>query len=231
MVQSPAAATPTWTLSPGLTDYQAALAHMETQVAGIAAGTAPEQIWLLQHPPVITAGTSANRADLLLPDRFPVVEAGRGGQFTYHGPGQRIVYVMLDLAQRGHDVRRLVSALEAWAIDALARLGIAAFTSDLGTGIWVMADGRPGKIGAIGLRVRRWVSFHGMALNVSTDLAAYQAINPCGITDHPVLRLTDLLPAPAPGTSPESAMAALDAALLAGFPAFLAAATTHRAAQ
>jgi lipoyl(octanoyl) transferase len=220
MTENAVKTAPEWTVSPGLTDYAGALAQMQERAARIAAAEAPEQIWLLEHPPVITAGTSAERSDLLLPDRFPVIESGRGGQFTYHGPGQRIVYVMLDLGARGRDVRGLVTALEGWAIAALARLGVEAFASDIGTGIWVMADGRPGKIGAIGLRVRRWVSFHGMALNVTTDLSAYQAIVPCGIADHPVLRLADL--------KPGVGMAALDAALLATLPGFLAAASGAR---
>jgi len=215
MTVFPANELPEWTLSPGLTPYRQALVQMESRVAQIATGTAREEIWLLEHAPVITAGTSARRADLLLPDRFPVIDSGRGGQFTFHGPGQRIVYVMLDLGKRGRDVRALVSALEGWAIAALARLGITAFTSDIGTGIWVMADGRPGKIGAIGLRVRRWVSFHGMALNVATDLSAYQAIVPCGLADHPVLRLADL--------QAGATLHDLDAALHATLPAFLAA--------
>ena len=215
MTGFPVNALPEWTLSPGLTAYQQALAQMESKAASIAAGTAPEEIWLLEHAPVITAGTSARRADLLLPDRFAVVDSGRGGQFTFHGPGQRIVYVMLDLGKRGRDVRALVSALEGWAIAALARLGIAAFTSAIGTGIWVMADGRPGKIGAIGLRVRRWVSFHGMALNVTTDLSAYQAIVPCGLADHPVVRLADL--------KAGATLHDLDSALQATLPSFLAA--------
>lgn len=225
MTATPAQTAPEWTVSPGLTPYSGALATMESRVLHIASGTAAEQIWLLEHPSVITAGTSARRADLLLPDRFPVIDTGRGGQFTYHGPGQRIIYVMLDLSKRGRDVRSLVTALEGWAIAALALLDIAAFTSVIGTGIWVMANGQPGKIGAIGLRVRRWVSFHGMAINVSTDLSAYQAIVPCGLADHPVLRLADLLP----GATFDD----LDAALLATLPAFLAAssgALSHNAA-
>jgi lipoyl(octanoyl) transferase len=205
---------PEWRISSGLTGYADAADAMAAQVERIAAGEGREQLWLLEHPPVITAGTSAQAADLLLPDRFPVIASGRGGQFTYHGPGQRIVYVMIDLSRRGHDVRALVSALEDWAIAALGQLGVEAFTSDAGTGIWVQAGDGIGKIGAIGLRVRRWVSFHGLALNVTTDLSAYQAIIPCGIAAHPVVRLADLLPT--------ITMAGLDAALRETVPPFIA---------
>ncbi len=201
-------------MSPGLTGYAEALEAMQAHVARMADGLAGERLWLLEHPATITAGTSADAADLLQPDRFPVVATGRGGRFTYHGPGQRIVYVMLDLSRRGHDVRALVAALEAWAIAALGQLGIAAFTSDAGTGIWVDTEHGIGKIGAIGLRVRRWISFHGLALNVTTDLAAYDAIIPCGIAAHPVVRLADL--------RPELDMAMLDAALRATVPPFIA---------
>lgn len=221
-MQSPREAddTPEWLVTPGLTDYSEAIRAMEAHVGLIAAGAGRERLWLLEHPPVVTAGTSANQSDLIAPDRFPVVNAGRGGQFTFHGPGQRIVYVMLDLSRRGHDVRALVCALETWAIAALASLGVEAFTSDLGTGIWTISNGQTGKIGAIGLRVRRWVSFHGLALNVTTDLSAYEAIVPCGIAGHPVLRLADL--------QPGCGMADLDAALLANLPAFMTNPTAHR---
>ena len=209
-----------WHVSPGLTGYRDAIAAMEAHVEALANGGAAERVWLLEHPSVITAGTSADAKDLIAPDRFPVERAGRGGQFTYHGPGQRIVYVMLDLSLRGKDVRALVRALEHWAIDALGSLGVEAFTSDIGTGIWVMANGRVGKIGAIGLRVRRWISFHGLALNVSTDLGSYDAIIPCGISEHPVVRLIDL--------KPGLGMADLDAALLATLPDFIANCTARR---
>ena len=219
----PQGRAPQWLVSPGLTGYADAVDAMAAHVASMATGQAPERLWLLEHSPVITAGTSANAADLLMPGRFPVIASGRGGQFTYHGPGQRIVYVMLDLSRRGRDVRALVAALETWAIDALALLDVEAFTSDTGTGIWVHAGGGIGKIGAIGLRVRRWTSFHGMALNVSTDLSAYDAIIPCGIADHPVVRLADLRP----GID----MKRLDEALLAAIPPFIADAPLAAAPQ
>lgn len=186
---------PVWRVMPQLSDYRETLAAMETHVDRMSLGLADEEIWLVEHPPVITAGTRASGADLLQPGRFPVIETGRGGQFTYHGPGQRVVYPMLNLAKRGRDVRRYVTALEAWAIAALADLGVPAGTSNIGTGIWVKDSLQPGrhlKIGAIGVRVRRWITFHGMALNVSTDLNHYGAIVPCGIAQHGVTRLVDL---------------------------------------
>ncbi len=186
--------TPVWRLLPGLADYAGTLSAMEAHVDRMTRGEAGEEIWLVEHPPVLTAGTSTRMEDLLQPGRFPVIETGRGGQFTYHGPGQRVVYPMLDLSRRGRDVRRYVAALEAWAIAALADLGIAAGTSSVGTGIWVV-DRQNGqtvrKIGAIGVRVRRWISFHGMALNVSPDLSHYDAIIPCGISGYGVTRVLD----------------------------------------
>lgn len=213
---------PEWQLSPDPVDYGAALEVMEARVEAIARGTAPELVWLLEHPPVITAGTSADEAELLDPSRFPVHRAGRGGRFTYHGPGQRVVYALLDLNARGRDVRRLVSALETWAIAALGDFGVEAFTSEAGTGIWVKPGNGGGiaKIGAIGVRVRRWVSFHGLAINVTTDLEHYGTIIPCGIEAHGVARLADLV---------EGAdMARLDAALARHFPAFVAQVTGYR---
>lgn len=211
---------PEWRVEPGLLPYRQALAGMEARVAAIAAGTAPERIWLVEHPPVVTAGTSADLSDLRQPDRFPVVSAGRGGQLTYHGPGQRVVYTLLDLGMRGRDVRRLVRGLEGWAIAALGQLGIEAFTSPAGTGIWVLQDGQEAKIGAIGIRVRRWVSFHGLAINVSTDLEHFRAIVPCGIADRGVAKVCDV--------RPDATMASLDAALLETLPAFLASLSPHR---
>jgi lipoyl(octanoyl) transferase len=208
--------SPAWRILPGLSDYAETLAAMERHVDGMAQGMAGEEIWLVEHPPVITAGTSTSFADLLQPDRFPVVSTGRGGQFTYHGPGQRVIYPMLDLGKRGRDVRRYVAALEAWAIGALAQLGVDAGTSAVGTGIWVSdpcSTGRFLKIGAIGVRVRRWVSFHGMSLNVTTDLGHFGAIVPCGLSEHGVTRLADLRP----GASMDS----LDQALLDGLPTML----------
>lgn len=185
---------PSWRVFPGLADYAATLAAMESHVNLMADGKAGEEIWLLEHPALITAGTSTDKAGLLQPDRFPVFQAGRGGQFTYHGPGQRVIYPMLDLAKRGRDVRRYVAALEGWAIAALADLGVSAGLSTIGTGIWVPRHDSgiaQDKIGAIGVRVRRWISFHGMALNISTDLSHFEAIVPCGIVGHGVTRLVD----------------------------------------
>ncbi|WP_448582116.1 lipoyl(octanoyl) transferase LipB [Thermaurantiacus sp.] len=202
-------------LTQGLTPYRDALLRMEREVAAIAAGAAAERIWFLEHPPVVTAGTSARPQELVEPDRFPVVVAGRGGKYTWHGPGQRVIYVLLDLRRRGRDVRRLVAALEDWGIAALARLGVAARRSKTGTGIWVGEGADEAKIGAIGLRVRHWVSFHGMALNVAADLSAYRAIVPCGLADSRVTRLVDHVPG--------ADMEALDAALLAEADRFLAA--------
>lgn len=215
-VGSPSLPTPTWRVLPGLSDYAETLVAMEAHVDSMARGTASEEIWLVEHPPVITAGTSTSANDLLHPDRFPVVPTGRGGQFTYHGPGQRVVYPMLDLAKRGRDVRRYVAALEAWAIAALEDMGVSAGISTVGTGIWVsdaVRAGRLAKIGAIGVRVRRWISFHGLALNVSTDLSHFEAIVPCGVVGHGVARLIDL--------NTECDMAALDRALFNRLPIFL----------
>jgi lipoyl(octanoyl) transferase len=206
--EHPALQLPLWRILPGLSDYALTLAAMEAHVDRMAAGQAGEEIWLVEHPAVLTAGTSTRRTDLLQPGRFPVHEVGRGGQFTYHGPGQRVVYPMLDLSRRGRDVRRYVTALEAWAIAVLADLGISAGTSSLGTGIWVHRQGDCSaldKIGAVGVRVRRWISFHGMALNVTTDLDHYSAIVPCGITGHGVTRVAD--------QNSAAGMAAMDAAL------------------
>jgi lipoyl(octanoyl) transferase len=171
---------------------------MEARAAAIRAGTAPEQVWLVEHPPLYTAGTSARPADLLDAGRFPVYRSGRGGQYTYHGPGQIVGYAMLDLARRGHDVRRFVCDLEDWLIMALARFGVTGERREGRVGIWVDRgpDGRGGrredKIAAIGVRVRRWVTFHGIALNVEPDLSHYAGIVPCGIAGHGVTSLVDL---------------------------------------
>jgi len=182
-----------WRVSPGLTDYRQALEEMEARVAAIREGRARELVWLLEHPPLLTAGTSAVATDLIEPDRFPVYRAGRGGRYTYHGPGQRVGYVLLDLEARGRDIRRYVSGLEGWLIAALARLGVAARREPGRIGIWVDdREGREAKIGAIGVRVRRWVTFHGFALNVAPDLGHFDAIIPCGIADHPVTSLAAL---------------------------------------
>ncbi|MBB3474743.1 lipoyl(octanoyl) transferase LipB [Sphingomonas sp. BK345] len=175
-----------WRVSPGLTDYAAALQAMEARAAAIAAGEARELVWLLEHPPVYTAGTSADPRELVDP-RFPVVPAGRGGRYTYHGPGQRVGYLMLDLNRRGRDVRCFVHALEGWLIAALAELGIAAFRAPGRIGIWTRdRAGAEAKIGAIGIRVRRWVTLHGFSVNLAPDLAHFGGIVPCGLADYPV---------------------------------------------
>ncbi|MFT3976801.1 MAG: lipoyl(octanoyl) transferase LipB [Sphingomonas bacterium] len=175
-----------WRVSPGLTDYAASLAEMEARAAAIAAHEAEELIWLVEHPPVYTAGTSADPADLIDP-RFPVVSAGRGGRYTYHGPGQRVGYLMLDLSRRGRDVRHFVHSLEGWVIAALGHLGIEGFRAPGRIGIWTIdRDGREAKIGAIGVRVRRWVTFHGFSVNLAPDLAHFGGIVPCGIAEYPV---------------------------------------------
>lgn len=168
--------------------YLDALAIMEARVAEIHAGTAPETVWLLQHPPLYTAGTSANRQDLLEPERFPVFDAGRGGQFTYHGPGQRIAYVMLNLKTRKPDVRAFVQDMEHWITAALARFGVKGETRDGRIGIWVargtdpLGRAKEDKVAAIGVRLRKWVSFHGLALNVEPELSHFEGIVPCGIS-------------------------------------------------
>lgn len=195
------ATAPEWTLFDGLQPYQATLAAMEARVADIAAGRAPEAIWLLEHPPLYTAGTSARAEDLRAPDRFEVHVAGRGGQYTYHGPGQRVVYVMLDLNRRGRDVRKFVCALEAWVIDTLGEFGIRGERRTGRVGVWVARPDKPAlpdgsihddKIAAIGVKLRRWVSFHGLAINLEPDLRHYDGIVPCGITGHGVTSLVDL---------------------------------------
>jgi len=185
-----------WAVSTDYVDYPAAVAAMEARAAAIADGTADELVWLLEHPPLYTAGVSAKAADLLAPDRFPVFESGRGGQFTYHGPGQRVAYVMLDLTKRGRDVRAFVAALEAWIIDALAAFNVSGELRDGRVGVWVERKGagwsREDKIAAIGVKLRRWVSFHGISLNVEPDLSHFSGIVPCGQTEHGVTSLVDL---------------------------------------
>jgi len=185
-----------WAVSTDYVDYPAAVAAMEARAAAIADGTAGELVWLLEHPPLYTAGVSAKATDLLAPDRFPVFESGRGGQFTYHGPGQRVAYVMLDLTKRGRDVRAFVAALEAWIIDALAAFNITGELRDGRVGVWVERKGagwsREDKIAAIGVKLRRWVSFHGISLNVEPDLSHFSGIVPCGQTEHGVTSLVDL---------------------------------------
>jgi len=182
-----------WRTSTGLIDYPDAVSFMEARVADILAGTAPEAIWLLEHPPLYTGGTSADAGDLLTPDRFPVHKTGRGGEYTYHGPGQRVAYVMLDLTKRGNDIRAYVRNLEGWIIATLASFGVTGERRDGRVGIWVVDEsGQEKKIAAIGVRVRRWTTFHGIAINVSPDLGHFDGIVPCGISDYGVTSLADL---------------------------------------
>ena len=225
-----------WRIEPGLTLYPEALAFMEARAEAIRRGEAGELVWLVEHPPLYTAGTSARQEDLIDPDRFPVFAAGRGGEYTYHGPGQRVAYVMLDLKRRREDVRAFVAALEQWIIGTLAALTVRGARREGRVGVWVvrpdrpaMPDGSPAedKIAAIGIRLRRWVSFHGIAINVEPDLGHFGGIVPCGVQDHGVTSLVDLgLPV---------TMADLDLALKASFeevfgPAVTAAAGTVRKA-
>ena len=205
-MQNPAASVE-WRVSPGPTPYGEALAAMEARAAAVAGAQGDELVWLLEHPPVYTAGTSAAPAELVDP-RFPVVAAGRGGRYTYHGPGQRVGYLVLDLNRRGRDVRAYVHALEGWVIAALARLGLDAFRAPGRVGIWTLdAAGREAKVGAIGVRVRRWVTLHGFSLNVAPDLDHFSGIVPCGLAEHPVTSLAAL--------GLDADLAAVDAALLA----------------
>ena len=185
-----------WIRSTDPVDYEAAVGEMEARVQAIRSGQAGECIWLLEHPPLYTAGTSAKPGDLIDANRFPVHRSGRGGQFTYHGPGQRIAYVMLDLQRRGRDVRGFVGQLEDWIIATLARFGVVGERRRGRVGVWVaraeLGPGREDKIAAIGVRIRRWVSFHGLSLNVAPDLEHYSSIIPCGIEGHGVTSLADL---------------------------------------
>ena len=183
---------PSWQVSDAPVAYPDAMAEMERHVAAMAAGEAGERIWLLEHPPLFTAGTSAREEDLFNPRGFPTFRAGRGGQWTYHGPGQRVGYVMLDLRQRGQDIRAYVHGLEAWLIAALERLGVRAGAREGRVGLWVADRGVPGrdaKIGAIGVRVTRWITWHGFALNVDPDLGHFDGIVPCGVREHGVTSL------------------------------------------
>jgi lipoyl(octanoyl) transferase len=180
-----------WRVSPGLTPYDEALATMEARAEAVLAGEARELIWLLEHPPIYTAGTSASPGDLI-DARFPVVATGRGGKYTYHGPGQRIVYLVLDLGKRGRDVRCFVHGVEGWVIAALAELGVTAFRAEGRVGIWTRDGGPEAKIGAIGVRVRRWITLHGLAVNVAPDLGHFGGIVPCGLPDFAVTSLADL---------------------------------------
>ncbi|WP_417581939.1 lipoyl(octanoyl) transferase LipB [Pelagibacterium sp.] len=185
-----------WVIADSPVSYPNALEVMQERARAIADGAAQEAIWLIEHPPLYTAGTSAKSEDLLVPDRFPVFEAGRGGQFTYHGPGQRVAYVMLDLRERGRDIRCLVSGLENWVIDTLAAFNIKGEKREGRIGVWVKRPDKgpfvEDKIAAIGVRVSRWVSFHGISLNVSPDLDHYSSIVPCGISQHGVTSFEDL---------------------------------------
>lgn len=190
-----------WITSSGLTDYEQAVAEMEARVAKISSGEADEAIWLLEHPPLYTAGTSANGADLIDPDRFPVFETRRGGQYTYHGPGQRVIYVMLDLNKRGRDVRAFVKSLENWVIATLDTFNVTGEIREGRVGVWVprpekppLPDGSPreDKIAAIGVRLRKWVSFHGISINHDPELEHFSGIVPCGIADQGVTSLVDL---------------------------------------
>ncbi|MEH6654080.1 MAG: lipoyl(octanoyl) transferase [Loktanella salsilacus] len=190
-----------WITSDTPVPYADALTFMEARAEAIAAGTADEAIWLLEHPPLYTAGTSAKIADLVDPDRFPVFEARRGGQYTYHGPGQRVAYVMLDVGKRGRDVRRFVQELEAWVIATLDQFNVKGEIRPGRVGVWVTRPDKPltatgavqeDKIAALGIRLRKWVSFHGLSINVEPDLSHFDGIVPCGISDHGVTSLVDL---------------------------------------
>jgi len=201
-----------WRTSAGLTPYADALAEMEARAAAVGAGDARELLWMLEHPPIYTAGTSAEPGDLI-DARFPVIPTGRGGKYTYHGPGQRIGYVVLDLTKRGRDVRCYVHALESWVIAALGELGVEAFAVDGRVGIWTLENGHEAKIGAIGVRVRRWITLHGLAVNVAPDLSHFGGIVPCGLPEFPVTSLADL--------GRDKSLATFDAALALSAPAFL----------
>ena len=204
-----------WRSDANPVDYPIALADMEARAAAIYEGDARERVWLLEHPPLYTAGTSADPAELIDP-RFPVHDAGRGGRYTYHGPGQRVTYTLLDLRKRGKDVRRFVHSLEDWVVATLGGLGVQCWTVPERVGIWTKGpDGREAKIGAIGVRVRRWVTMHGFAVNLDPDLSHFTGIVPCGIDEFGVTSLADLGIALAPQ--------AWDEALKAHAPAFLAA--------
>lgn len=214
----PGSAPVEWRIADGLTDHETAVAFMEARAEAVRAGTAAELVWLVEHPPLYTAGTSADPADLTDPGRFPVFRTGRGGRYTYHGPGQRVAYVMLDLKRRKPDVRAFVAALEAWVIGTLEAFNVRGERREGRVGVWVRRPGRPSpvpgtvaedKIAAIGIRLRKWVSFHGVSINVEPDLTHYAGIVPCGVAGHGVTSLVDLgLPV---------SMADLDVALKARF--------------
>jgi lipoyl(octanoyl) transferase len=202
-----------WRISDSPVAYEEALCFMEERAAAIRNGIARECVWLLEHPPLFTAGTSADPAELFNPQRFPVHEAGRGGRYTYHGPGQRVGYVMLDLERRGKDIRRFVHALEGWMIATLADLGVSAHRADGRIGIWVGEGPDEKKIGALGVRVKRWVTLHGFAINVAPDLAHFTGIVPCGLAEFGVTSLAEL--------GKQITLAGVDACLKRGFRPFL----------
>ena len=202
-----------WRVSNGLTPYPQALAEMDARAVAVRNGTARELVWLLEHPPLFTAGTSADPAELFNPLDLPVYAAGRGGRYTYHGPGQRVVYLVLDLEARGRDLRRYVQSLEGWMIAALANLGVPARREPGRIGIWTGSGLEEAKIGAIGVRVKRWVTLHGLSINVAPDLSHFSGIVPCGIAEYGVTSLAAL--------GKETRLAALDAALEHCFPLFV----------
>ena len=202
-----------WRVSDGLVPYDEALAFMEERAAAIRAGAARECVWLVEHPPIFTAGTSASPAELSNPLDFPVFEAGRGGRYTYHGPGQRVGYLMLDLERRGRDVRRLVCGLEEWVIATLAELGVDAHRAPGRIGIWVGKGAEEAKIAALGIRIKSWVTLHGFSINVAPDLGHFGGIVPCGISEFGVTSLKEI--------GKEMALARVDGALKRQFPHFL----------
>ena len=202
-----------WRVTPGLSPYAQTLAEMEARAAAIRDGGASELVWLLEHPPLFTAGTSADPAELFNPQGFPVFAAGRGGRYTYHGPGQRVGYVLLDLEKRGRDVRHYVHCLEGWVIATLARLGVEARQAEGRIGIWAEGPKGEAKVGAIGVRIRRWVAFHGFAVNLDPELSHFSGIVPCGIAEFPVTSLGEM------GVS--AGLDRFDLALSEGFREFL----------
>ncbi|QNN64069.1 lipoyl(octanoyl) transferase LipB [Sphingomonas rhizophila] len=202
-----------WRASDGLVPYPEALAEMEARAAEVRSAAARELVWLLQHPPLFTAGTSADPAELFNPAGFPVFDAGRGGRYTYHGPGQRVGYLVLDLEKRGRDIRRFVHALEGWMIAALGQVGVEARRECGRIGIWTGQGPSEAKIGAIGVRVKRWVTLHGFSINVAPDLSHFGGIVPCGIAEYGVTSLAAL--------GADASIERLDAALKAEFPRFL----------
>jgi len=211
-----------WRVEPGLTGYDEAVAFMEARAAAIRDDGARELVWLVEHPPLYTAGTSADAAELL-DARFPVFKSGRGGRHTYHGPGQRVGYLMIDIGKRGRDVRLFVHSLEAWMASTLGRLGVPSYAVPGRVGLWTRAGGAEAKIGAIGVRVRRWVTLHGFSVNIDPDLSHFGGIVPCGLPEFPVTSLSAL----GKGVN----MATFDAALALEFPAFIASLAVARSKE